>query len=53
MNEHNIRFHLDALAAAIRSNDEKKALDLGLTLAAQILLDLHRIADAAEKLASR
>lgn len=51
MTEHMIRMQLDALIVAARKNDEKTALELGLSLAAQVLLDLHRIANATEALA--
>lgn len=53
MTEHMIRMQLDALIAAIKKDDEKAALDLGLSLAGQVLLDLHRAANALEKIANK
>ena len=53
MTETMIRMRLDALIDAIKKNDEKTALDLGTSLAGQVLLDLHRVANALEKIASR
>lgn len=51
MTEHMVRMQLDALVTAVKSGDEKTALNLGLNLSAQVLIDLNRIANALEILA--
>ena len=53
MTEHMIRMQLDALLAAVKKDDEKTVADLGLSLAAQVLLNFNRIANALERIAGK
>ncbi len=61
MTEHNATVALTAaiaddivnLAAAIKANDEPKTLAICARLAAQVLSDIHRIADAFESIAAK
>jgi hypothetical protein len=53
MTEMMIRMQLDRFIKAVRENDEKDALETGLAIAGQIILDFNRIANALEKIANK
>lgn len=46
-----IRDELEKIAAAIKDDNPHAALDSLLTLGAQLLTDVHRIAESLEKIA--
>lgn len=51
MNERDIRGNVMALVGAVATKDEKTALQAGMELATQFLVDVNRIANALEVLA--
>ncbi len=53
MTEAEIRAHVRRIADAARSGADEPPIDAVEALAAQVLVDLHRLADAAERLAQR
>ncbi len=53
MNEFMIRSRLDGLVDAMRRNDENAGLDHAMAIAGQIILDLHRVANALEAIAQK
>lgn len=53
MNAETILHYVRAVADAARRDDPAPPIDAVEQLAAQVLIDLHRIADALEMLAAR
>lgn len=51
MTERDVKGLVTALVGAIIANDEKTALQVGVTLVTQVLVDLNRIANALEVIA--
>jgi hypothetical protein len=53
MTEDDIRGHVLALVGALSDDDKATATEVGVALLTQVLVDLNRIADALEYMATK